>query len=553
MLRTVKANALARELFLCFICAFLLAASFPLLNFELLAWGSFVPLFFNLQNKSSLKTFLLSFFTGVFFWLGTIYWLIHVTVPGMLLLALYLGLYFGIFGLIFAFALRAQPVFLRVLFVPAAWVLLEYLRSHLLSGFPWALLGYSQYLNLPVIQIADITGAWGVSFLVMMVNVAVYSVLGSRLRSTPSLIGMLGAPLLGSKRAPAQFRLAPGVLGGGEQGKRATGRIPFGAALKEYGVVLLLLALTFGYGYFKLHAAQNNRDSSLLKISVIQGNIPQELKWDIRSRAPIVNKYIELTSAVISRKPDLIIWPEAALPVVPAEEPAYFERVCNFVKEIKTPLLLGAVTLEDEAYYNSALLLSAEGEIRQMYNKLHLVPFGEYIPLRHALPFLAGIVPIGDISPGSQYTVFSLPHLVTENRFSVLICFEDLFPELSREFVRKGARFLVVMTNDAWFGKSSAPYQHCAASVLRAVENRRPVVRSANTGISGFIDPSGKIISLVMDNAGENRFIDGYLTREVAAGARDMSFYARAGDVFVVVCVFIILCGIIMSFRKRSS
>jgi apolipoprotein N-acyltransferase len=445
----------------------------------------------------------------------------------MLVLALYLGLYFGIFGLAAAFALRAQPVFLRVLFVPAAWVLLEYLRSHLLSGFPWALLGYSQYLNLPVIQIADITGAWGVSFLVMAVNVGIYEVFGNRFS----------------------------VVGG-----RGKGRITLGGVLKEYGIVLLLLAFTFGYGYFKLFSIHNSKPASLLKVSVVQGNIPQELKWDIRSRAPIVNKYIELTSAVISRKPDLIIWPEAALPVVPAEEPVYFERVCNFVKEIKTPLLLGAVTLEDEAYYNSALLLSADGEISQTYNKLHLVPFGEYIPLRQALPFLAGIVPIGDISPGSQYTVFSLPHLPAENRaakiekrFCVLICFEDLFPELSRAFVQKGARFIVVMTNDAWFGKSSAPYQHCAASVLRAVENRRPVVRSANTGISGFIDHSGKITSLVMDSAGESRFIDGCLTREVPAGAGDMSFYARTGDVFVVVCVFFILCGIIMSFRKKSS
>ncbi len=531
MLRTVKANALAQELVLCFIPAFLLTAAFPLLNAEFLAWGSFVPLFFNLHNKSKPRIFLLSLLTGVFFWLATIYWLIHVTVPGMLLLALYLGLYFGIFGLIAAPALRVLPISLQVLFVPAVWVSLEYLRSRLLSGFPWALLGYSQYLNLPVIQIADITGAWGVSFLVMMVNVGIYSVLGSRLRS---------------KRAPAQFRLAPGVIGG-----RAKGRITFGGILRRQGIVLICLAVTLGYGYFKLYSIHNSKNSSLLKVAVVQGNIPQELKWDIRSREPIINKYIELTAAVISRKPDLIIWPEAALPVVPEEEQLYFERVSDFVKGIKIPLLLGAVTLENGSYYNSALLLSADGQVSQKYHKLHLVPFGEYIPLRKALPFLASIVPIGDINSGREYTVFSLPHLVTGNHFSVLICFEDLFPELSRVFVQKGARFLVVMTNDAWFGKSSAAHQHCAASVLRAVETRRPVVRSANTGISGFIDPAGKISSLVMDSAGESRFIDGCLTREVAAGAQHMSFYTRAGDVFVVVCIFFVLYGIIVSFRKK--
>jgi apolipoprotein N-acyltransferase len=539
MLRTVKANLPTRELVLCFIPAFLLAASFPLLNVEFLAWGSFVPLFFNLQNKSKPRIFFLSFLTGVFFWLGTIYWLIHVTVPGMLLLALYLGIYFGIFGLIAAPALRLLPIFLQVLFVPAVWVLLEYLRSHLLSGFPWALLGYSQYLNLPVIQIADITGAWGVSFLVMMVNVAVFSVLGAWCS----------------------------VLGVSEKGKKGKGRITLGGVLKEYGIVLLCLAITLVYGYFKLISIHSGKHSSLLKVSVVQGNIPQELKWDIRSRTPIINKYIELTTAAISRKPDLIIWPEAALPVVPEEEQLYFERVRDFVKEIKIPLLLGAVTLNNESYYNSALLLSADGQVRQMYHKLHLVPFGEYVPLRKTLPFLARIVPIGDISSGREYTVFSSPQhpaLIgiargvlpsaapsTEHLFSVLICFEDLFPELSRVFVQKGARFLVVMTNDAWFGKSSAAHQHCAASVLRAVENRRPVVRSANTGISGFIDPAGKIASVVMDSAGESRFIDGCLTREVAPGAEHMSFYTRAGDVFVVVCIFFVLCGIIMSFRKK--
>ncbi|MFA6216721.1 MAG: apolipoprotein N-acyltransferase [Candidatus Omnitrophota bacterium] len=510
MLRTVKKTALAREWVLCLIPAFLLAASFPLFNFEFLAWVSFVPLFFNLKNKSKPKVFFLSFLTGVLFWLGTVYWLIHVTFAGMLLLVLYLGLYFGIFGLAAVSVLNHPRVGLRVIVIPAVWVLLEYARAHLLSGFPWALLSHSQYLNLPVIQIADITGAWGVSFLVMMVNVAIYMVVVE---------------------------------------SRILGR---GGVLRKYGIVLLCLAITFGYGYYKLSLTPAPQRQTPYTVSVIQGNIPQELKWDIRSRRAIINKYKELTAQAVSRKPDLIIWPEASLPVVLEEEPDYFAQVYGFIKEIKTPLLLGAVTLENGSYYNSALLMSADGEIQQKYNKLHLVPFGEYIPFRQTFPFLATIVPIGDISPGRKYSVFSSPQHPA-NRFSVLICFEDLFPELSRVFVQKGAGFLVVMTNDAWFGKTSAAYQHCAASVFRAVENRRPVVRSANTGISGFVDPKGRITALVADNNAENIFIDGYLTREVDAGSKHISFYTRAGDVFIVVCVFCVLCGIIFSFRKKSS
>jgi len=479
----------------------LLILPFPNYNLWILAWFGFVPLFFALKNKSKGKAFLLSYLTGIIFWFGIIYWLAHVTLAGMIALVLYLALYVGIFGF-FLIAIGHRPSAIGLLLIPSFWVLLEYLRSHLFTGFPWALLGYSQYLNLPVIQIADITGAWGVSFLVMMVNVAIYSVVSCQLSVVRKIEKCL--------------------------------------------VVFLCLLVTLIYGYYKLNHSQLNHYNSPIKISVIQGNISQELKWNEKARDFIMDRYLTLSKQAVKDRPDLIIWPEAALPCILEEEPQYYETTRHFVQGVNTPLLLGAVTLEHGLYYNSALLISPGGQILNQYNKLHLVPFGEYIPLRKTFWFLETIVPIGDFTVGREYTVFKSP--VAGRRspviFSVLICFEDLFPEISREFVKRGAGFLVNITNDAWFKKTSSPYQHLQASVFRALENRVFLVRAANTGISGFITPRGKIISLLGDKLGNNIFISGYDNEIITASERKPGFYTRHGDVFIFLLFIFIICGI---------
>jgi len=489
-----------KNLVLSLLSGTLLILSFPKFNLWLLAWFGFVPLFFALEGKSKAKAFLLAYLAGVVFWFGTIYWLIHVTLPGMIILALYLALYFGIFGLIISrytlYAIRST------LLLPSLWVILEYLRSHLLTGFPWALLGYSQYLNLPAIQISDMAGAWGVSFMVMLANAAIYSV----------------------------------------------ARCPLPVKKQKFIPLLFIMIFVLIYGYSKL--AQANKQTgkqATIRISVIQANIPQRLKWNIEARDFIVDKYLTLTKEALKDRPDFVIWPEACLPVVLEEAPAYYEKVKDFVREERVPLVLGAVTAEKDAYYNSALLLSAEGNLLKKYNKVHLVPFGEYIPLRKTLRFLERVVPIGDFTAGREYAVFGSPV-----NFSVLICFEDLFPELSRQFVRRGAGFLVNITNDAWFGRTSSPYQHLQASVFRAVENRVNVVRSANTGVSGFIAPSGKILSLVQDASGRNIFITGHKTEGITIAQGRLSFYTRYGDIFIILCFLFLLYGIIRNLKRRA-
>ncbi|MDI6606221.1 MAG: apolipoprotein N-acyltransferase, partial [Candidatus Omnitrophota bacterium] len=208
-------------------------------------------------------------------------------------------------------------------------------------------------------------------------------------------------------------------------------------------------------------------------------------------------------------------------------------------------ILTGAVTTRDKHYFNSAVLFSKTGEPSGRYEKIHLVPFGEYIPLKNLLPFMQAVVPIGEITPGKEYTVFNYQ----AQRFSVLICFEDLFPEISRRYVKNGAGFLLNLTNDAWYKKTSAAYQHLQASVLRAVENRRFLVRAANTGVSGFIHPAGQIISPVSDESGREIFVAGYRTQPVFALGGPLTLYTRYGDIFILFCIIIlILCGICARF-----
>ena len=252
--------------------------------------------------------------------------------------------------------------------------------------------------------------------------------------------------------------------------------------------------------------------------------------------------------------PDIIIWPEAAAPGILGEDTAIFERIFSLSRKIKTPLLLGAVVRESDKYFNSALMLDSDARVIRRYDKLHLVPFGEYIPLKKVFPFLETVVPIGDIERGRYFTLFPASSAVSKPsvNFGVLICFEDLFPELSRQFRLLGADFLVNITNDAWYKKSSAPYQHLQASVFRSVENRLYLARSANTGISGFIAPSGRIIAEVSDSNGRIIFVQGFKTETIAAAAGEkLTFYSRFGDVFVILCILFTFCGIIPLLKKR--
>ncbi len=507
-----------RSLALAALSGILLAASFPTINFYFLAWIAFVPLFYALQEQSVKNGFWLGGISGLFYFAGTVYWVTNSVhfyggisiIPASLvtlLLCTYLALYPALFGAAMVHSRNNNPK-LIIIAAPAIWTALELARTYVFSVFPWSLVGYSQYSALPVIQIADITGVYGVSFVIVLVNAAVSETTMDR------------------KRYPALV------------------------------TALIVMALVLGYGFVKLRAPEG---PGTITVSVVQGNIAQDQKWDLAFQARTIAVYKTLTRKALTQHPDLVIWPETATPFyfngVGENDSVMSADLIDFVKQNRVPLLTGSPTYEVKPNRqiigrNSAFLLSAQGNVEAVYHKMHLVPFGEYVPLRSILFFVGKMVQaIGDFQPGTDYTVMTVPYGEPGQRKEVklctVICYEIIFPDLVRKFVDRGAQIVATITNDAWFGKTAAPYQHFSMAVLRAVENRVPIARAANTGISGFIDSRGRILQT------SKIFTEAYLTHQLIPGT-ERTFYTRYGDLFSYACVIASLI-LLATVRKRPS
>ena len=503
-----------RDILLSLFSGILLILSFPNFDLEFLAWFALVPLFYSIEGKGLYHSFLLGFFTGVISFLGIIYWIIvavhtYGNVPLilsgfiLLLLVVYLSLFMGAF----AFLTRCTQIRLglhTLLFTPALWVALEYLRSFLLSGFPWANLGYSQYLNLPFIQMADVTGPYGLSFVILLVNATLFGVV----RQWPKKI------------------------------------FPF----KEVIITLLILLGILVYGYLRMRVVDRETiQDPPLKIGLVQGNIDQSIKWDESFQKETLEIYEKLSSKVAEDKPSLIIWPETATPFFFQDAKEYQPFVLDIPKKTDAYLLFGTPSYKLQKgkvnHYNSAYLVSPKGELVGKYDKIHLVPFGEYVPMQDLLFFIGSLGEgIGDFKSGKEIYNFPLP----QGKFGVLICFEIIFSDLCRKFVKGGANFLVTITNDAWFGRTSAPYQHFSMAVFRAVENRVFVARAANTGITGIIDPKGKIVKQ-----------GGIFKEEAMNGTIRFSdrktFYTLHGDLFAWVCTAFSLLLLLSAFFQKPK
>jgi apolipoprotein N-acyltransferase len=364
-------------------------------------------------------------------------------------------------------------------------------------------------------QIADITGVYGVSFLVAAINGAIYD---------------LALPL---------------------SGKPGTGRTgPFVSRWQAILSLILFLFIVVGpllYGMAELNVPDKQGN---VKVSVIQGNIRQDVKWDSHFQREVIDTYERLSVKASSAKPDIIVWPESAVPFVFGYDKPLTEEISGFSKELNSYLLFGGVVVkhngaDKSSLSNSAILLSPEGKVVSVYDKIHLVPYGEYVPLRELFPFINKMVTaIGDFSRGQETTVMETPFAKIGN----LICYEIIFPGLVRKFVDEGADLLVTITNDAWFGRTAAPYQHFSMAVFRAVENRVPVARAANTGISGFIDAKGRI----MDKS--DIFTESVITEEIATGG-EKTFYTRYGDVFAWICITVSLLMVFnrILFERRKK
>jgi apolipoprotein N-acyltransferase len=501
-----------KDLLLSLLSGVLLILSFPNFELEFLAWFAFVPLLYAAHGKTRLHAFTLGFLTGLVSYLGILYWIVVAVhtygnipflVSGFILLLLvgFLSLFTGVFG----FLTRVIPLtsgIQTILFLPILWTALEYLRSFLLTGFPWANLGYSQYLNLPFIQMADITGPYGLSFVILLVNSTLFWILLQWI----------------NKSFP----------------------------VREVVVTLLVLLCSMIYGYVKMGTIdQKLSHQPSLKVALIQGNIDQSIKWDESFQKETLKIYERLSLKAAEQHPDLIIWPETATPFFFQQATEYQPMILDIPNKTKAFLLFGSPSFQIERgkvnHYNSAYLASPSKEIIGKYDKIHLVPYGEYVPLGEILPLGSLGEGIGNFKSGDVIYNFSLP----QGKFAVLICFEIIFPDLCRRFVKKGADFLVTITNDAWFGRTSAPHQHFTIAVFRAVENRVFIARAANTGITGFIDPTGRIIK-----KGE------IFTEEAMNGtirlSKKKTFYTLYGDVFAWICsgFSLLLLGYALSQKR---
>jgi apolipoprotein N-acyltransferase len=518
------ANSQSRTLFLIALSGILLSLSFSTFKLSFLAWIGFIPFFFAIKDMSAKQVFLFSCICGFLFFVLSMSWLFYVTSAGWILLSLYQGLYFGVFGLIFyVFSqtknrkplLASRPAqTINYLILPSAWCLLEYIRANLFGGIGWNLLAYSQYEYLPIIQIADITGAYGISFLIILVNVSLFEIIS--------------------------------IL----QDRRRVGLI------FRFISVSCIVAIVLIYGQRQINQYRALKDrADKTSMSLLQGNIAQMQKWDNRYRQHILAEYKKLTLQAAKQDPDIIIWPETSIPGYLNKDPDLMHYMEDLSRSSGIPILVGAPMSDiaenhRDLEYNSAVLYSAEGDIIERYDKLQLVMFGEFIPFERYLPGLRGFFPItGRFVPGDEYVIFKLEnrHHDEQSRFGVLVCFEDVFPGLVRDFVVRGVDFMVNITNDAWFGKTAAAYQHAANSVFRAVENRRPFARSANTGLSCFIDRTGRIEKKV-DVSGETLFVRGHITESVNI-SRDYSltFYTKHGDIFILFCLLILCCFMMSS------
>jgi apolipoprotein N-acyltransferase len=512
-------HARARQIVLACTSGLLAPLCFPNFDLGFVAWFALVPLHLALDHIPKRRAFWLGWLAGTIGFTGIMAWVVTaMTTYGkvplpisygiLLLLTAYLGLYVGLYSVSLVWLRELVPRY-GLLFAPCFWVSLELLRTYAFSGIPWSLLGYSQYRQIEIIQIADHFGVYGVSFLIVLVNLAL-----------AECLSWLMPFFRGFRPAKPPWELAT--------------------------MALILAGLSWHYGISFISGERHPCfPRSTLHVGVVQPNIEQAVKWDVAFRDETMERFNRLT-AQLGTGLDLIVWPEAATPFILEREPDYQLQLIAWAERAKAPLLLGSPALRftsDRRPYllNSAYLLTPEGHLLGRYDKHHLVPFGEYIPLKSSLLFFLDklVEGIGDFEAGPGATVLSLSPKSIGNgptarqvKFGVAICYEVIFPDLVRRFAANGAEFLVTITNDGWFGASSAPAQHFAMVVLRSVENHLAFARSANTGISGFIDPFGRIIQA------SPLFTEEALQSTITAW-QPHTFYTRFGDVFAYVCVII--------------
>ena len=479
----------------------MMAVAFPPLPLGVLAYLSLLPLMVSAKNLSGRGAFGAGFVQGLVFYGATLYWIAWITPPGMAGAIFYMALFRGLFVWVWSFVLQRNARF-GLWLTPFIWVGFEYFNTLSDMGFSWVLLGHSQADYLPLIQFAEFTGVYGVSFLVVLVNL---------------ILLML---LQGENRA------------------------------KWIGALVLVIALPLVFGFWRLSEPVPEGD---LSVALVQQNIPpvEKSHWGFDHN---FDRLKPLTIQAKETGAELVVWSEAALP-------AYFKSTVHRTYQMWTQTLvdslgiylyMGANRYEADPVrdrrYNSSFLFEPGGGDLPHYDKMKLVPFGERAPFPKLLAPLrdirwsgAGYVS-GDFESGIERTVFEIPG----GKFSGMICFDSVFPWLARELTEAGAEFLVVITNDGWFGRTSGPFQHAEMAVFRAIENRRSVVRCANTGVSMFIDPYGRRLQ-------ETGIFHEAVLHQKIVRRTDQSVYTQFGDLFSQLCLVMMLMGIVVVAIQRPE
>lgn len=483
--------------------------SLPSFDFGFLAWIALAPLLFALRQRGLLAGAAVGWLFGCAFTAASFSW-VYLT-PDLnalrfTLLAAVLGLYYLAFGFFYALASRFIGSWL-ILGAPALWVAFEYARGNMrFLALPWNFLAHSQYQALAVIQIADLTGAYGVSFLLVMVNQLVSQV--------PDLFA-------------------------GRAWRWRTQGLAVGLAL--------FASLLYGWHSF----AGDPRAATHLRVAVVQANITARNNMSAMEQAAHLASYRRWTLEAAKHSPALIVWPSSSLPG-PIGSWMIRLYVAEAAQRAGVPLLVGGAGGDKFApvreghllYSNSEFLVSPEGGLEGQYNKVQLTPFTEQVPFQGVVRWPRWLTTLEkSFLPGNGYTLFR----VSSARFGAPICWENAFPDLFRRFVLDGANFMVSVTNESAFGATSGPYQALAMNAFRAVENRVAIARAATTGVSAFIDPHGRIVSRVADSSGTDLFVPGVLTWDVPL-SEHKTFYTQHGDAFaqgisVASFLMVLVCG----------
>jgi len=454
------------------------------------------------------RAFGLGLTTGAVYFAGTLYWVTAVmaTYGGLpfvvavlvnILFVAYLALYPALFALVTAAVVRrAGPAGLLV--APAIWVTSELGRARLFTGFPWVLLGYSQVPVLPVAQLASLFGVYGLSGLVAIVSAAGAYIVVARGRS----------------------RFVPAAI-----------------------AAACLVSVTI-WGSLRIADGRLTREGTSLRVGLVQGDVPQDEKWDSARNGAVFQDYLRLSRTAAAHGARFIMWPEASTPFVFGEDPSGTEQLRQLAVSSHVTLLIGSDNIgagTPPRYYNAAIVVNPDGTTGAVYRKMHLVPFGEYVPLKSLFFFASPLVrAVSDFSPGHTARLL----MVDGHPVSTAICYEIVYPELVRRFVLEGSQLLTTITNDAWFGRSSAPYQHFEQASLRAIEEGRYLARAANTGISGIVDPYGRVL-------GRSHLFRPLAMVGTVRFLTDETVYARIGDLFAYLCAAVTLAALLALAASR--